>query len=236
MAGFVGLMLCTTASAAVIDVPAEAEIFSAGQAGPLYDGILPSLYSFTPDSIVSITFTSVTGTVSCGNACASDIAADGTTISGFTGTNLACTTCGISGIRFDGRQMFLVGVFLDENSTPSGANPSNFQNYTNTSADADAFSPGLNQVFFIGDGQGTNGTQTFFAPTGAGRLYFGFADGVPSFGSPSQVASGGAYSDNSGALQLTFEAQTSEVPEPGTITLFAFGLAALVFGRKKQII
>src|SRR5207247_127298 len=138
--------------------------------------------------------------------CASGIGADGTTIAGYTGTNIGCTTCGISSIQFIGRQMFLVGVFLDAASVPSGVNPSPLPAYTAASANVSTFSPGLNQVFFIGDGQGTGGTQIFNMPTTAARLFLGFADGAPLFGSAGLVAIANAYGDNTpGSLSATFD-------------------------------
>src|SRR5258706_9012079 len=233
-AGLLSLSLGGCLSAAIL-VPGTSEIFSAGQAAPIDSGTLPPSFAFAAGAGQTLTFSSVTGTVSCGADCASGIGADGTTIAGFTGTNIGCTTCGISSIQFIGRQMFLVGVFLDSASVPSGANPSPLPAYTDASVLGSTFSPGLNQVFFIGDGQGTGGTQTFNVPTTAARLFLGFADGAPLFGSAGLLAIANAYGDNTNSsLNATFA--ISQVPEPGTMALFALGFAAIAFGRKKQLI
>jgi len=222
-------------SAAVLSVGATSEIYSSGQAATSQGGTLPLSFAFTAGAGQTLSFSSVTGTVSCGGLCASGIAPDGASIAGMTGTNIGCNTCGISAIQFIGRQFFLVGVFLDAASVPSGANPAALPGYTDSSALGSTFSPGLNQVFFIGDGQGTGGAQTFNIPATAARLFLGFADGVPLFGSAGSQALAGAYGDNSGSLIATF-AVAAATPEPGTMALFALGLAAIALARKKQLV
>ncbi len=78
---------------------------------------------------------------------------------------------GPSGIRWNG----LVGVFLDD-SVPSGTAPAPL----NSGIDFTTLSPGLRQIFWIGDGltgTGTGEVQQFFAPPGATRLFLGASDG-----------------------------------------------------------
>jgi hypothetical protein len=73
----------------------------------------------------------------------------------------------------------LVGVFLDD-STPSGGSEPGPLNFSGGLKFA-SLSPGLNQIFWIGDGRTgtkTGAVQTFIAPTGATRLYLGTIDGV----------------------------------------------------------
>jgi hypothetical protein len=90
------------------------------------------------------------------------------------------------------------------------------------------FSPALDQVFFIGDGltgTGTGQEQTFNVPTGADRLYLGFADSfdsVPSF-----------YADDVGSLTATFEITTA-APEPtyGFLVTAALFLGVWLYRRK----
>src|SRR5438552_1229345 len=200
LTGFAALLslgLGGSLSAAVLSVASTSEIYSAGQAASSGGGTLPASFAFTAGAGQTLTFSSVTGTVACGQGgmCASGIAPDGTSIAGYTGTNIACTACGLSGIQFLGRQFFLVGAFLDAASVPSGANPAALPGYTDASALGATFSPGLNQVFFIGDGQGAGGAQTFNIPTLAARLFLGFADGTPLFGSAGTPALPGAYAD-----------------------------------------
>jgi hypothetical protein len=234
LAGLLSLGLASTLSATVLVVGSTSEIYSAGSAAPLDSGTLPPGFSFTPAAGQTLTFSSVTGTSSCGAGCASGIGPDGTSIAGYTGTNIGCTSCGLSNIQFIGVQMFLVGVFLDPSTVPSGPNPAQLPAYTASSVLGASFSPGLGQVFFIGDGQGTAGAQTFVIPSGAGRLFLGFADGTPLFGSSGSVAIASAYGDNgSSALTATFA--ISAVPEPGTRALFVIGLAGVAIGRKKYV-
>ncbi|MCL6546715.1 MAG: PEP-CTERM sorting domain-containing protein, partial [Bryobacteraceae bacterium] len=96
------------------------------------------------------------------------------------------------------------------------------------------FSPALGQMFFIGDGQGTGGTQTFKIPVGATRLFLGFADGPPEFGNapPGIPTNPGAYHDNWGSLTLSIE--ESLIPEPTTFLLMGLGLAGLGLIRRKS--
>ena len=227
LTGAASLALAGCLSAAVLTVDAKSEIFSAGAATP-YDSmaLLPPTIAASAGQL--LTFSSVTGTASCGTACGT-AGPDGADLGFVNGTNLSITNSGISGITFIGRQMFLVGVFLGA-GVPSGANPAG-NTYTNASVLGSSFSPGLAQVFFIGDGQGTGGTQTFIAPAGTTRLFLGFADGVPGFNGQS-----GAYGDNSGALTATFALAASPVPEPGTLGLFGLGFAALALAARKRAV
>ena len=74
-----------------------------------------------------------------------------------------------------------------------------------------SLSPGLKQVFFIGDGLGAGGVlQSFIVPDGATRLYLGTMDG---FG----------WTGNNGAFAL----DVSAVPEPAAWQLAFAGLALL---------
>jgi hypothetical protein len=105
----------------------------------------------------------------------------------------------------------LIGVFLD-NATPSGATepaPLDFSGGLNFAS----LSPGLAQMFWIGDGltgTGSGAVQTFIAPTGATRLFLGTIDGFQ-------------WSNNTGAYTVEV---TSGVPEPVTWTMLLLGCAA----------
>src|SRR6266481_4133724 len=83
-------LACGCLSAAVLPVviPATSEIYSSGQAATSQGGTLPPSFSFTAGGGQTISFSSVTGTVSCGGMCASGIAPDGASIAGMTGTNI----------------------------------------------------------------------------------------------------------------------------------------------------
>lgn len=137
--------------------------------------------------------------------------------------NMSAENLGISGpigIRFDA----LVGVFLDD-SVPSGMAPASL----NSGIASTSLSPGLRQIFWIGDGltgTGTGDVQQFFAPIGATRLFLGATDGFGWF-------------NNSGVSQVTisFTAvpdQPSTVPEPASLCVFGLGLAC-VLGMRSRI-
>jgi len=71
----------------------------------------------------------------------------------------------------------MMGVFLDDSSPTSTAMAASLDFSTPTSRDFTTLSPGLKQVFFIGDGLNSAGQlQTFIAPHGATRLYIGTMD------------------------------------------------------------
>jgi hypothetical protein len=127
---------------------------------------------------------------------------------------------GISG--YYGPKSCLVGVFLNDDN-PANSSPPAWINYSATPTSSSGFSPGLAQVFFIGDGLTGNGTgvaQNFLAPAGATRLYLAYADGFVFHGAP------GYYDDNSGALTVTV--MSSDVPEPSTLAMVVGGALVIV--------
>jgi hypothetical protein len=77
----------------------------------------------------------------------------------------------------------LVGVFLNDSVPTSSPTPPalNFDPATGLGLAFGSLSPGLKQVFFIGDGRtgtGTGNVQQFIVPAGATRLFLGTIDGV----------------------------------------------------------
>lgn len=134
------------------------------------------------------------------------------------GTNLATSIFGfggISGIRHQSRNIFLVGVFLGP-SAPAFPAPPDLSYYSpldttlpppNVASDQAAeSSPALKQTFFLGDGLGAGGqAQRFHVPDGATRLFLGFADaqnlGDPRLPTPSP-ANPCCYTDNTGSLTV----------------------------------
>ena len=109
----------------------------------------------------------------------------------------------------------LAGVFLGPN-TPSGPAPAQLSGTSYSS-----ISPGLDQIFFIGDGltgTGSGTVQTFYVPTGATRLYLGVIDD-------------GGYYDNTGTIIATITAseQVSTTPAPSAWVLMISGLVGLGF-------
>ena len=113
-------------------------------------------------------------------------------------------------------------VFLGP-SRPGAPVPSGLNFSTAASQDFSSLSPGLQQVFFIGDGL-TSGhvPQTFIVPTGATRLFLGSMDGYE-------------WSNNSG--QFDVKIQEAPVPEASTTVSFglllALGLGGVVVAAKR---
>jgi hypothetical protein len=223
-------------------VPGTAMIWGAGHSGvPDSGATLPPFISFTPGSVLSISFPNITGTVQFGGVAGPTNGPEGLSMDGWTGTNINGYS-GISGIRFDGRQMFLVGLFLGPDET-TGTGPAKLAYGSGpglVGPDNATFNPLLAQVFFVGDGRGGGSAQqTFNVPTGASRLFFGFADGVPEFGAPSGPVNPGAYGDNLGSLNVTYSLNEVNLPlvanpEPSSIVLMGLGVAALALLRRRR--
>jgi hypothetical protein len=241
--------LSTSAVATTVAVNGTANIYGAISLTGAGDGsgTAPPVVAVTSGSAVDITST---GTISCGSFCGAGNGADGGSYSGLsTATAITSPGNGLSGITFTGREMFLVGVFINSGAPPTtGAGPTvlNYGTSGSTATDASdvmSFQPGLNQVFFIGDGtEGNAGVcpgpivngmsctggalQTTYVPTGANELFLGFTDGAGFSGPPAD------FNDNTGALNTTVSL-VSGVPEPGTMLLMGFGLVAVGLLRKK---
>jgi RHS repeat-associated protein len=126
---------------------------------------------------------------------------------------------------YQGPQGALLGVFLTDDN-PANTTISGAIDYSTVGSAFETISPGLGQIFFIGDGltdRGSGEVQEFIAPAGATRLFLGIADGANvAFGQP------GFYEDNDGAYQVTirrnqFALETGEYRftglSPGTYTV-----------------
>jgi PEP-CTERM motif len=105
----------------------------------------------------------------------------------------------------------LLGVFLGS-ADPTGSAAPGALDFSPTGnvlggTGYGTLSPGLQQVFFIGDGLDAMGhSQQIVAPAGATRLYLGTADGWE------WVGNRGGY-----------DVRVSDVPEPGTLALVGIG-------------
>jgi len=232
--------LSTSAFAVAFVAPATSNIFASGLASTTGvgdgTGTVPTFVSFAAGG-GTLTFSGVTGNVSCGPFCTAQLAA-GNTADGFayTGMQAGATNItssnGISGISFNGREMFLVAVFLD-NNPPSGT-PAIFAPYDANFADnATLYSPGIGQVFDVGNGLtgGPGATpgvaQTYNIPVTATRLFLGFADAMGFVGTP------GMYNDDTGSISGNVNLALVPTPEPTTMVLMGLGFLGLTLLRKK---
>ncbi len=122
----------------------------------------------------------------------------------------------------------LVGIFLD-NSTPNGGSQPAGLDFSG-GLNFLTLSPGLGQMFWIGDGltgTGSGLSQIFIAPAGATRLFLGTVDGFE-------------WSNNSGAYDVTvnYAGLGGAVPEPATWAMMVagFGLAGAAMRRRRTIL
>ena len=109
----------------------------------------------------------------------------------------------------------LVGVFLDSSQPDSSAQPGALD-FSSIGLNFTSLSPGLKQVFFIGDGltgTGSGSVQQFIAPAGATRLFLGTMDGYE-------------WNNNFGA----FSVAATCVPEPGAVATGAILFGGLGIG------
>jgi len=139
---------------------------------------------------------------------------------GSVGSNLTAFG-GIS--SYMGPQVPLVGVFLSD-AVPSAGAPAGLDfSPAGLGIDFLSLSPGLGQVFYIGDGKTAGDMfQQFVAPVGATRLFLGIPDGFGFGGVP------GAYDDNDGSYQIRIGInQVPGIPEPETYALMLAGLGVL---------
>jgi hypothetical protein len=240
----------------------EAGLGSPGSAVGPNMGFFPVLgTAITAGAGQTISFNSIglTGeTAHCGTTNCVDAGADGASgqAGDLTGTAITSNT-GISGISFNLREFFLVGVFLTNAAPTPGTQPASIGNVSpsggyDPDGRTDWFDPlggsvtfSIGQSFYIGDGKtgfcATAGaacagtTQVWNVPSNATALYLGFADG----GSTGAFQGAfGAYDDNTGGFTVNINTSGligggSSTPEPGTFALLGIGFIGLGFLRKR---
>lgn len=188
--------LCPAVDEATYDatqfVPATANIFGSGHDVPPAPGgggrgTLPPVWPLA-EGVTTVRITCAMGTVipirdsNIANGAGGDLVGR-TDIASFEG---------ISGVVHATNGMFLAGVFLTD-AEPADPAPDRLD-FTGAEGFA-TLSPLIGQVFFVGDGVG----KQFVVPTGATRLYLGFADAAGYQGDP------GWYGNNVGYLDVTVE-------------------------------
>lgn len=191
------------------NVVGRANIFGAGLIIPPgeWPGVLPPSIPI-PAGTNFIEFPSVTGAVSFDNdqpGTRPFFGPDGGAFGPFGAPGLTDinSSGSISGIVHS-THAFLAGVFLTD-AAPTGVAP-NRLNFSDSSSFL-TIAPELHQTFFVGDGRTETGNgilQRFIVPSGATRLFFGFADGL----NPQNNTIAGDrnyYHDNGGAFDVQYQ-------------------------------
>jgi hypothetical protein len=237
VAGLAALLVQAAGAAgtSAVTIDAQANIYAAGLANtdsfPGGGGVLPLAIALSPgDTAFSLTNVTagpaVAGSPTGGATCVFDGPAssgDGNTcVSSVTDIDAAN---GYASFRLDGRTMPVVGLFVGaakSSIAPLGQDSS----FAAVNAQTIAFTPLLQQVFFIGDGLSAGGaSQSVLVPAGATMLYLGFADGFGFSGAP------GYYGDNFGSVVA--DLVVVGVPEPSAALLLAAGLGLLAVRRRR---
>ena len=186
-------------------VSAQANVFGAGSdfapgPGGGGGGVLPPSVELPAGSTV-VTFPTVTGKVTArmGSLGYKGPGGDG------KGETDITSYGGISGIVDRRHGMFLVGVFLTDDPPPNSA-PSRLD-FTKHEQFR-TLAPQVGQTFFVGDGK----ERTVQIPTGATRLFLGFADafslGEASSSQGNYQGHPGTYDNNGGQLCVAVEPGT----------------------------
>jgi hypothetical protein len=174
-------------------VPATANIFGAGhqvapQPGEGGAGDLPTVWQLPVGPSPIVSFSAVIG---CVTMWRTNYPYNGPEGDGRGRTDVS-SYGGIAGIAYKHNEFFLVGVFLSD-AEPTGEGPARLE--FGDGEDLTMFEPELAQTFFVGDGVG----RRYRAPTGATRLFLGFADAEGPGSAP------GFYSNNAGEIYAEVE-------------------------------
>lgn len=184
------------ASAGTLEVPALANVFGAGigelpQPAGGGGGVAPVCVAVQAGASM-MTVPLASGTASFAGSTDLSSGPDGDTTGSYAGGAIEAAGV-VSGIVADDRVGYLSGVFLADE--PPAATPGALD-FTG-GADFAELAPEIGQLFFIGDGHASDGTdQTFEVPAGATRLYLGIADAFAFTGPP------GYWDDNLGGFTV----------------------------------
>ncbi len=196
---------------------------------------------FGPDTAPanSPVFVSVTGGEILTFSASGSTSVDGSCFAGPDGgcyADLSSFSPAPASADFNGPADALIGVFVNAGAGPIAINGSgvptgfvtglDYQAGGNANEGLGAYSPALDQIFFIGDGltgTGTGAVQQFTVPAGATGLFLGIGDSV-----------GGSY-NNEGSLSVDVSGANAVTPEPGTLLLLGTGLMGLAgLARRKM--
>jgi len=117
----------------------------------------------------------------------------------------------------------LVGLFVETGDISGLTAPTGISYPNDSSLQQASYSPGLRQIFYIGDGRtgtGIGSTQIFNAPNSASILVLGIADAFNFQGDA------GWYDDNVGGYTVNF------IPSPSAAALL--GLGGLLAARRRR--
>lgn len=203
------------AASATLSVPGTSNPFLAGQptggpyssccSGDSVPGDSP-VYAGAVTGGNVLTFTNVSGSVSYAGGVPTDPPSGDpgylVDTSGYEPSSIINNIAGYDNAPIDA----LIGVFLNAQNPATDAVTPTVLDFSSPT-----LTPGLQEVFYIGDG---GSSVDFTVPTGATRLYLGTVDG---FG----------WDNNSGAILVTVNGLNSAVPEPTTWAMMILGAGAV---------
>jgi len=220
-----GMPANTTASQGPAPAPDYANGSSSVPAGQPTDS--PLLVPLTISGGDSLTFTGFSGLVQHSGGPPWTSSAPGG--DGPDGSNFTSHTNGVQdgfsnpNIPFDA----MVGVFIDGTSPNTSMTPASVDFSVTGGTSFSSLSPGLQQIFFIGDGltgTGSGAVQSFIAPAGATTLWLGTWDSYQ-------------WWNNVGQFSLTVNDTSSAVPLPAAAWpgFAALGLAAAALTARRVL-
>ena len=117
----------------------------------------------------------------------------------------------------------LIGVFLDDSVTDVSSSVAALDFTDSANRNLVSNTPGLGQIFFIGDGVTDSAEiQQFLAPAGATRLFLASADSI------------GSSTGNSGSLTVDITGAVEAVPEPASWAMMIAGLGIVGAGLRRR--